>query len=86
MRANDVRPDRGAGHRAIVFQSLVHTIGAPNALGSALNRYHTKRNKSEYDEWVQATEAEAEDLLKLAEELEGRIKQWLKSNRPDLAA
>jgi hypothetical protein len=31
MRAHGYRPGSGPGHRAIVFQSLVHTIGASAA-------------------------------------------------------
>src|SRR4030095_10050126 len=38
LRGNDLRPNRGAGHRAIVFQSLVHTIDAPDAFGAAFAR------------------------------------------------
>lgn len=82
LRANGVRPDQGPGHRAIVFQSLAHTIGAPEDLWSVLNRYHTKRNKSEYVQWTEVTASEAADLLKLAGVLETRVRGWLKIHHP----
>jgi hypothetical protein len=52
----------------------------------ATDCYRTKRYRSEYDEWVEATEAEAADLIKLASELEGRVRQWLNASRSDLLA
>ncbi len=84
MRARGYRPGAGPGHRAIVFQSLVHTIGAPSKLASSLNRYHTKRNRSEYDGLVTATDAEAKDLLALTVELRVQVLAWLRQHRPEL--
>lgn len=84
LRANDLRPDAGPGHRAIVFQSLPHTIGAPDALWSPLNRYDTKRNRSEYGQWVEVTDAEARDLMSLATTLRELFERWLAKHRPQL--
>lgn len=84
LRANGLRPDRGTGHRAIVFQSLAHTIGAPEDLWSVLSRYHTKRNKSEYSQWAEITAVEATDLLQLAGVLETRVRDWLRAHHPKL--
>jgi len=79
MRAHGYRPVSGLGHRAIVFQSLVHTVGASAALASSLNRYHTKRNRSEYDGLVSATDAEAKDMVALAIELRALVQSMLES-------
>lgn len=84
LRAHDLRPGMGPGHRAVVFLSLAHTIGAPETLWSSLNRYHSKRNKSEYGQWVEITESEAADLLRLATGLRDRLFHWLKTHRADL--
>lgn len=84
LRAHDLRPEGGRGHRAIVFQSLAHTIGAPATLWSTLNRYHTKRNKSEYGSWSETTDAEAADMLRLAGELEIAVVRWIREHRPNL--
>ncbi len=86
MRAHDFRPGAGPGHRAIVFQSLVHTIQAPATLASSLNRYHTKRNRSEYDGLVSATDLEAEDMVALTNNLKALVVAWLRKYRPELLA
>jgi len=85
LRLHDLRPDRGLGHRAIVFQSLTHTIRAEPKLWSTLDRYHTKRNRSEYGGFMNVTEAEARDLLTLTHELQAAVIAWLRDKRPDLA-
>jgi len=84
LRANGYRPSQSRGHRALVFQSLAHTISAQPALWATLNRYHTKRNKSEYEAVAGFTEAEAEELRGLAAEVEVLLIAWLKARRPDL--
>jgi hypothetical protein len=86
IRAHGYRPGAGPGHRAIVFQSLVHTIGVSATLASSLNRYHTKRNRSEYDGLVIATDAEASDLLALTTELQTLVLRWLHKHRRELIA
>lgn len=73
LRMRDLRPGAGPGHRAIVFLSLPQTAGAPETLASSLNRYHTKRNKSEYGDWAAVSDAEADDLLALALRLQGAV-------------
>jgi uncharacterized protein (UPF0332 family) len=73
LRANGYRPGDGRGHRAIVFLSLVDTIGTSDTLASTLNRYHTRRNKSEYFASEAITEREAADLLSLAKQLVRRV-------------
>lgn len=70
LRAKGYRPDANRGHRAVVFQTLEATVGAPKELWVALDRYHTRRNASEYAGMVEASEAEADDLLELARQLE----------------
>jgi len=86
MRAHGYRPGSGPGHRAIVFQSLVHTVGASATLASSLNRYHTKRNRSEYDGLVSATEAESRDMVALTIDLKVLVLGWLQQHRPELLA
>jgi len=86
LRAHEVRPGAGRGHRAIVFFTLTQTVGVPDTFGSSLNRYHTKRNRSEYGQWVEVTEAEAKDLFELATTLQGRVLHWLEIHRPKLTS
>lgn len=70
LRAKGYRPDASRGHRAVVFQTLEATVGAPKELWVALDRYHTRRNASEYAGMIEASAAEADDLLDLARQLE----------------
>lgn len=70
LRAKGYRPDAARGHRAVVFQTLEVTVGAPRELWVALDRYHTRRNASEYSAMIEASAIEANDLLDLAQRLE----------------
>lgn len=83
LRANGYRPGDARGHRAIVFQSLVHTVGAPETLASTLNRYHTRRNRSEYVAFEEATAEEARDLATQATHLRDLLLAWLKTHHPE---
>ena len=82
LRANGYRPDAGRGHWAVVFQTLGVTIGASQQLWVTLDRYHTRRNASEYGGMVEASASEAEDLLAAAQELHALFRDWLARNRP----
>jgi hypothetical protein len=75
LRSKGYRPDAARGHRAVVFQTLEMTVGAPKELWVALDRYHTRRNASEYAGMVEASKAEADDLLELAQQLEALCKK-----------
>lgn len=68
LRAAGYRPS-SAGHRKIAFQVLDATAGAPPALWRALDRYHDRRNESEYEGGPPASAIEAEDIVTLTTEL-----------------
>ena len=84
LRVHGYRPGRGLGHRMVVFSTLVHTVASPAAECAALVRYHTKRNSSEYAGLVNASEAEARDLIEATRSLRDRVRAWLGAHRPDL--
>ena len=84
LRVHGYRPGRGLGHRMVVFSTLVHTVASPAAECAALLRYHTKRNSSEYAGLVNASEAEARDLIEVTGALRDRVRAWLGAHRPDL--
>jgi hypothetical protein len=69
LRAAGYRPS-SAGHRKIIFQVLATTAGAPAELWLALDKYHDRRNASEYEGAPPASAIEAEDMIKLAGELQ----------------
>ena len=80
LRAAGYRPS-SAGHRKIVFQVLEATAGAPPALWLALDRYHDRRNASEYEGAPPASALEAEDIVKLATELRRLVLDRVKRER-----
>jgi len=84
LRAHDYRPAQGPGHRRIVFQSLQHTVHAPAELWRTLDKYHDKRNASEYGGIVNVSSAEANDLIDTTDKLHRLVMDWLKKNRPEL--
>ena len=69
LRASGFRPS-SAGHRRIVFQVLEATASAPVKLWTALDACHDRRNKLEYEGAAPASSIEAEDLTRLAGELQ----------------
>lgn len=84
LRVHGYRPGRGLGHRMVVFSTLVHTVASPAAEWTALVRYHTKRNSSEYAGLVNVSEAEARDLIQVTMSLRDRVRAWIGAHRPDL--
>jgi len=84
VRACGLRPSQSKGHRALLFQVLAHTVDAPTEIWTALNRFHTKRNKSEYEAFTAFTEAEARELFGLAKRIDALLRQRLAQRHPEL--
>lgn len=84
LRAHDKRPTQEKGHRAVAFQTLGTTVGAPDKVWSALDTYHSRRNRSEYGGAAAVSRAEADELLDLATQLDVLVERWLQGNRPEL--
>lgn len=80
LRAAGYRPS-SAGHRKIVFQVLEATAGAPPELWRALDRYHDRRNAAEYEGAPPATAVEAEDIIRLAAELQKLVLRRVRKER-----
>lgn len=75
LRLRGYRPDSARGHRAIVFQTLPHTVGAPTELWAALTAAHDRRNALEYTAALAPTRAEVEDLLNQARALDVLVRK-----------
>jgi len=82
LRAAGYRPS-SAGHRKMIFQVLAETTDAPAALWLALDKYHDRRNAAEYEGAPPATAAEAEDLVKLAGDLDRLVRKRIGQPRRD---
>ncbi len=84
MRACDLRPAQGPGHRSIVFNVLDATTTAPPALCVPLAKAHDKRNKLTYDGLTTFSHAELEELIESAESLGKLVRDLIARNRADL--
>lgn len=84
LRACDYRPSQGLGHRAIVFQALAHTVGAPSDLWVPLSKAHKKRNALEYDGLVIFSGGDVKELLELVGRLDEVVRESVARTRADL--
>jgi len=75
LRLRGYRPDEARGHRAIVFQSLPHTVGATVELWSALSAAHDRRNALAYSAAMSPSQAEVVDLLALTRALDRLVRK-----------
>ncbi|GAB4468161.1 MAG: hypothetical protein OHK0044_09380 [Burkholderiaceae bacterium] len=75
LRMRGYRPDEARGHRAIVFQSLPHTVGASTELWSALAAARDRRNALAYHAAMSPSQAEVTDLLSQAPTLDRLVRK-----------
>lgn len=75
LRLRGYRPDSARGHRAVVFQTLPHTIGAPTELWAALAAAHDRRNALEYTAALAPTRVEVDDLFAVARSLDALVRK-----------
>jgi hypothetical protein len=84
MRALDLRPAQGPGHRAIVFNVLDCTTAAKPEIHVPLSKAHDKRNKLTYDGLTTFSSAELDELIERTEMLEKLVRQDIAARRPEL--
>lgn len=70
LRAHGYRSE----NRYLVFQCLEHTLGLPNEQWRVLDHAHRKRNVAEYTGDAEVEAAMLESLLRVAGELESRVR------------
>ena len=75
MRALDLRPAQGPGHRAVVFNALNSTTGATAAVFAIINRY---------DGLTTFSAAELAELIDCATALERIVRAEITKHRPEL--
>jgi len=85
LRAHGYRPAQSRGHRTIVFQTLPLTLGADESIWVTLDKAHTRRNASEYEGIIEASDTDATDLALTAQKLYDLLTSWIQTNRPELA-
>jgi hypothetical protein len=60
--------------RYLVFQTLAHTLGLPPAQWRVLDKAHVQRNRAEYEGELEVNTAMVEALIRVAVDLETRVR------------
>ena len=84
LRANGYRPDSRGGHHVIALQSLTKSIGYPKDKIRLLDEFRRQRAIGLYDGSFDPTKAEISALLETGENLKNHLKDWLRTNKPEL--
>lgn len=82
LAASGYKAAREAHHYRVI-QSLELTIGLDSSTINSINKLHKKRNFASYTSAGAVSEGEAEEMLRLAKDIRGRVEQWLRDNRPE---
>jgi len=67
-------------NRYIVFQCLQHTLELPNELWRVLDQAHRKRNIAEYEGDVDVDEQLVEAIIRVTDEVAGRVARLTNNN------
>ena len=82
LRLRGYRPDAARGHRSIVFQTLVHTVGAGEQSWFALSAAHDRRNALAYNAALAPSQAEVTDLLAQTRALDKLVRKAVNPSKP----
>jgi hypothetical protein len=83
LAASGYRASREAHHYR-VLQSLAFTLGAPPSLVARLDLFRKKRNLGGYERAGAVSDLEAAEMVALARELAGQVRDWLADRYPEL--
>ena len=72
------------GHHFRVLQSLEFTLGPDEAALRKLDFFRKKRNVSDYERSGAVSEAEVEEMHRLALQLRKQVVAWLRERHPEL--
>jgi hypothetical protein len=71
-----------ANHHYRVIDSLAYTLGTDAATIKKFDTYRKKRNISDYERADTISDAEADDMIALAEKLRRDLTAWIRKNYP----
>jgi hypothetical protein len=75
------RASRDSHHYRII-QSLAYTIAAKKELITQLDQFRKKRNIGGYEQAGLVSDAEADEMIALAQRLRNEVEQWIQSHYP----
>ena len=81
LAASGYRASRNSHHHRVI-QSLAYTVGVKTDLIKQFDAFHKKRNIGGYERVGLVSEQEAKEMLILAQDLLGNVKELLKINHP----
>jgi hypothetical protein len=81
LAACGYRAARDAHHYRVI-QSLAYTIKADAMLVTKLDAFRKKRNISDYERSGSISQQEAMEMIALAQELRGMVKDWIGTHYP----
>ena len=83
LAAAGYRPARDSHHYRVI-QSLAHTIGADTKLIAQFDQFRKKRNIGGYERAGLVSDAEADEMIVLAQRLRKEIELWVRTKYPQL--
>ena len=84
LRANGYRTTSQAGHQQLAIQTLPKSIGLDAAEVRTLEEYRRKRSAGLYEADYSPTEEEVKSVIKSADTVLRKARDWIKANRREL--
>jgi hypothetical protein len=84
LKASGNEAPKGGGAHYRTIESLRFTIGADDVLVEVLQKFRASRGDAIYRTVGIASNAEIDELRKMAVDLRDRVKRWLETNHPKL--
>ena len=84
LRANGYRTTSLAGHQQLAIQTLPKSIGLDVAEVRTLEEYRRKRSAGLYEAGYSPTEEEVKSVVKSADAVLRKVRDWIKANRREL--
>ncbi|MEK6578998.1 MAG: hypothetical protein AABZ55_07205 [Bdellovibrionota bacterium] len=85
LSASGYSPAKGQSHHYRVIAAIPEILGDQKKRDSHyLENCRVKRNASEYDSANEASETEANELIKFSKDFENTVRTWLKKNHNNL--
>ncbi len=84
LRANGYRTASQAGHQQLAIQTLPKSVGVDVAEVRTLQEFRKKRSAGLYQADYSPTEQEVKAVIRSADALLGKVRQWIGANRREL--
>jgi len=86
LRANGYRTTSQAGHPQLAIQTLPKSVGIDVAEVRILQEFRKKRSAGLYQADYSPTEQEVKSVIRSADALLGKVRDWIRANRRELMA